>query len=91
MCLSVSPVNVHLTVKYLPSLEVHGKGAYHPCSPKWDLYGKRRQFPEPFLTYPSHIDSTNSSANVQTIQETLIFLTKLHKMKERETRHISNC
>jgi hypothetical protein len=53
MCLSVSPVKVFLIEKSLPSLEVPGKGASLPCSPEQKPYGKRRQFPEPYLTYPS--------------------------------------
>jgi hypothetical protein len=53
LSLSVSPVKVLLTKKSLPSLEIPGKGASLLCSPKLGSYGKRCQFPEPYLTYLS--------------------------------------
>jgi len=53
MCLLDSPVKVLLTEKSHSSLKVPGKGASPPWSPKWDPYGNRHPFPEPYLTYPS--------------------------------------
>jgi len=53
MCLAVSPVKVLLMKKSLPSLEIHGRGTSLLCSLKLDSYGKRCQFPEPYVTYPS--------------------------------------
>jgi len=48
-----SPIKVLLMENSHPSLEVPGKGASPPCSPKWGLCGKRHPFPEPYCTYPS--------------------------------------